>query len=134
MHKVCNTQGLVPSHSLFSTLSFFYIVFDCQWSDSSRSYFWQCSIGQIFLSPPPTIKSHHLRDVLPSQSAQGLIMLSNAEIAGTFPCHVWHHSTAVTRNLINKMIIHYSHELRKFKIISASEKDNRKRVAQICCL
>ena len=61
----------------------------------------------MFLSPPHTIKSHHLRGVLPSQFAQGLIMLSNAEIASTFPCHVWHLSTAVTRNLIYKMVIHY---------------------------
>ena len=35
-------------------------------------------------------------------------MLSNAEIAATISCHVWHLSTAVTRNLINKMVIHYS--------------------------
>ena len=34
-------------------------------------------------------------------------MLSNAGIAATFPCHVWHLSTAVTCNLINKMAIHY---------------------------
>ena len=38
-------------------------------------------------------------------------MLSNTEIAATFPCHIWHLSTTVTCNLINKVVIHYMHNV-----------------------
>ena len=107
-HTVYNTQARSFPPPLIYSQFVFFIVSDYQWSDSSRSSFWQRSIGQIFLLPPHTIKPHHLKGVLASQSAQGLIMLSNTKIAATFPCHIWHLSISVTCNLINKMVIHYT--------------------------